>query len=123
MDHQVKILRQLRDNLIIFIKELQHILPEDKEELGVLICIVERQLPMHEVVKYFQEYFLPVEDKINNREEEYFLENPILFEKLQADEEKDRVNRFKKIWKQSNPQNQDQIWSWLKFFLDLCKKY
>ena len=69
----------------------------------------------------FCEKCLPLKSTIKSRDESFFLNNSLFFEKV----DKSKVNHFRKLWQSDKLDASDKqvIWSWYDSFLALAEKY
>ena len=120
MNNRIAILSTLRHDMITFVDELRAILPDDKE-LMIMKPFLQIVI-MADVADYISKNIKPLEDKVINREEEYFLNNAVMFEKMQ--ERSSTVNHFKTIWESTDDEhNKEVVWEWLHHFIKLSQRY
>ena len=120
MEH-IELLRKMRDGLLDFLDDLRIILPEEQELIWFQI-FVKNQVPMVDVMEYVIKNIVPLESKVNNRDDVYFKKHAVLFEGL--GHFKKEVNHFKRLWeKDQNPEHREMVWVWLKYFIDLGKQF
>lgn len=113
-------LTTLRNDLVTFLEELSGILPDNKDLL--LMKSFAKVVIIADVAEYISKNLVPLEDKVVNREEDYFLENAVMFEKLQN--RASTVNYFRDLWKSNNDEHdKETVWQWLHHFILLAKKY
>jgi hypothetical protein len=64
---------------------------------------------------------LPLKEMIKQRNDDFFLNNNILFDKL----DKNKVNHFKKLWRSDRLDSEDRqaMWKWYDLFISLSEKY
>ena len=115
---KIELLSQLRDDLMRFIDELIVILPGNGHlvimKSFVKIVIIE------DVASYIVRNILPLEDKVKARDEQYFIENAIMFETLQ--DRASTVNHFRDLWIQTDDDyNKNIVWQWLEHFIESAK--
>ena len=117
----ISVLTDMKQNLLDFIADLMIILPEESD-LRLFYIFVEHQLPMVDVAKYIAKNIVPLKKRIKDRDDTYFKENAVLFEKL--GEFESEVNRFKLLW-DANPdeENRTMVWLWLEKFVELGEMY
>lgn len=118
---QTKILQQLKHGLLTFFDELIDILPSEKYFL-IMRFFIEQQVSIVDVMKYIHKNLVPVEQHVENKNDTYFKQHAIFFEKLRDYE--DNFNYFKTLWEQTqDPENKEVVWLWLKHFIHLSKDY
>jgi hypothetical protein len=120
MNDKIVILSTLRKDLLTFIDELIEFLPEEQEL--VLMKSFAKIVIISDVADYILQNLAPLEDKVINREEAYFINNAMMFEKLQN--KASQVNHFKKLWETTEDQeNKEVVWQWLHHFIRLARHY
>lgn len=118
---QIGLLKSLKTGILEFIEDLMVVLPEEKD-LILFHIFIKNQVPMLDVMNYICKNIVPLEGKVEARDEEYFKENAVLFEKV-GDYETE-INRFKMLWEVNEDEgNREMVWQWLKTFIFLGKKY
>ena len=90
---QIKILSEFRAGLINFFDELIEQFP-DESDLIVLRIFISDQVPISDIMNTFIRKLLPLKEMIKTRNQNFFLENDVLFEKLKSD----KVSYFKRLW-------------------------
>jgi hypothetical protein len=117
---RIQILTDFKTNLVNFIDELIEQFPEE-QDLVVIRIFLNDQIPIADVMNTFISKILPLSDMIKKRDENFFINNNVLFEKL----DKNKVNNFKKLWRSSKLDAEDRkiIWKWYDLFLSLAEKY
>ncbi len=117
----IELLKSLKTSFLEFIEDLMVILPEEKD-LILFHIFIKNQVPIVDVMKYIQKNIVPLEDRVEARDEQYFKENAVLFEKV-GDYETE-VNRFKMLWEANEDEgNREMVWQWFKTFIYIGKKY
>ena len=117
---ETQLLRCLQKDLQNFFDDLIESFPTEGD-LVIARHLVGNQLPMSDVMDYILKVLLPLKEKVDNRDNNFFLENNILFEAL----DNRKVNHFKNIWKSENLTDEDRecIWKWFDRFLMLAERY
>lgn len=117
---EIKILKQLKEQLVLFFDELIDLLPQEADLVMIRIFIKDK-FPIQDIMEYMTKKLLPLKDMIINKDEGFFLQNNILFEKF----EKNKVNRFKTLWRSDILEEEDKetLWKWFKSFVYLVEKY
>ena len=107
-------------SLVGFLDELIQQFPEEGD-LIVLRIFLNDQVPIEEIMKIFCEKCLPLKENIKRRDQNFFLTNNVLFEKI----DQNKVNHFKKIWlsPKLDSEDKDVIWAWYDTFISLAEKY
>lgn len=114
------ILIEFKMQLIQFFDELIDQVPEEGD-LIVIRIMLKDQIPIIDVMNHFLQEILPLKHMVIERDENFFLKNNILFEKL----DKNKVNHFKKIWRSNalDTENKKVIWEWFLVFIRLAERY
>ena len=114
------ILKQLKEQLILFFDELIDTLP-DEPDLIIIRIFIKDKYPVEDIMKYLMKKFIPLRNCILKEDEGFFLNNNILFEEM----DNTKVNHFKRIWRSETLSEDDRkvIWKWFKGFLYLAEKY
>ncbi len=117
---KIHCLSAFRKELIVFIDELIQLLPDDKE-LFVMRGFANSVI-MTDVIEYIIKNLVPLEPMVKSRQEDYFLNNAIMFERLQNRES--QVNHFKTLWENTNDvDNKEAVWCWLEHFIMRAKDF
>lgn len=117
---EIDILRQFKNCLINFFDELIEQLPQEGDLIIVRIFLKDR-ISINEVMNYFIHKLLPLKQLVSDRNEKFFLENDVLFEKLQST----KVNHFRRIWMSDvfDDDNKEVIFKWFETFIRLAEVY
>lgn len=115
----IKILKQFKKSLIDFMDELISQLPEQSDLILARIFLKD-QVPIKEVMDWFIEQLQDVREQIKERDEQYFMSNQSIFNKISQN----KVNNFKTLWRgYLDDETKDTIWKWLDSFVFLADKY
>lgn len=117
----LKILVGFKKQLVDFIDELIASFPNEPDFIMIRIFLKD-QVPIEDIMKYFVETILPLENMVATKNDKFFLENNILFESLDSDSST-KVNYFKRLWTTIDKNDKDIIWKWFSSFIFLAKKY
>ena len=116
------ILNLLKKQLVTFLDELISILPSEGD-LVVMRFFVQDHIPITDVAKYIIDDLLPLKSHVERKDDAFFLENEILFDKLRG-ENNSKVLNFKNIWKNNlDETNKNARWAWFGVFITLGEKY
>lgn len=120
MSSRLQILSDFKTNLVAFLDELIEQFPEEGD-LVVARIFLNDQVPIVDVMNTFITKLLPVKDMVKQRNDDFFLNNNILFDQL----DKNKVNHFKKLWRSERLDSEDRqtIWRWYDLFISLSEKY
>lgn len=93
-----------------FIEDLIQVFPKEKDLL-VAKFLLEKTIPIQDVLKIFLQRIRPLKEKIKARDDKFFLENNNIFSGLQDND----VIHFKKLWESDKltPEDRDIIWLWI----------
>jgi len=123
MSSELEILVQLKQQLVDFLDELIESFPNEPDFI-IFRIFVNDQIPIIDIMKYITEKLCPLHDMVKRRDEKFFADYNVLFEKF--DEKKTgKVNYFKRIWFSGGLDKEDKevIWRWFHSFLVLGNKY
>lgn len=115
------VLTRFKTGLVSFLDELINWMPDDEELLTTRILIND-QLPIEEIMKKFIDHILPLESKISERDEQFFLDDPKVFGNVK---DKSRVMSLKRLWThpEFGKEDKDKAWKWMDFFIKCIKLY
>lgn len=116
MSDKTKILQDFKKNLLSFVIELINLIPNCGEFVLARAALETDKIPVIEVMKYFVEIMLPMENQIKSRSDSVILENKIF-------RQVDPNGRIKEIWCQFDADDKETFWNWVDFFLGMTKKY
>jgi len=117
---RIQILTDFKSSLVNFFDELIEQFPEEGD-LVVIRIFLNDQVPIADVMATVVAKLLPLKDLVKKRDESFFINNNVLFDKL----DKNKVNHFKTLWKSSklDQEDRDVIWKWYDLFISLSEKY
>ena len=120
ISRQVQYLTILRDQLVEFLDELIEQLPNEPD-LVVARIFIKDKIPVQDIMNYIINKILPLKELIKTRNEHFFLDNSILFDKIDPN----KVNYFKELWLSGHLDKDDKdiMWKWFDTFLFLAEKY
>ena len=113
-------LKEFKQQLIEFLDQLIGMFPTNTD-LIILRIFLKDQIPIKNIMKTFVLRLLPSKEMVLSKDSNFFMNNNSLFEELDIN----KVNRFKKIWRSNNLDNEDReaIWRWFEVFITLSEKY
>ena len=116
-----QLLTTLRTQVIRFLEDLRALFPTEADLIIMSVMLSNDNIPMHEIMTYVQTEILPLKKQISERNERFFLDHNILFEKL----DDTKVNRFKELWLSPvmDKENKDSVWRWFDVFVKLAEKH
>lgn len=123
MSSELELLIQLKTQLVAFLDELIESFPSEPDFV-IFRIFINDQIPIADVMDYIVTKLCPLQDMVKNRDESFFLNNNILFDRLD-DKKSDKVNHFKRLWLSKNVDKEDKevIWKWFASFILLGNKY
>jgi hypothetical protein len=123
MSSEIDILIQLKKNLVSFLDELIESFPNEPDFV-IFRIFVNDKIPTENIMSYITKNLCPLGDMVKTRDENFFLNHNILFEKFREDESS-KVNYFKKMWTSGSLDKEDKevIWKWFQSFIYLGNKY
>lgn len=120
----MSILRAFNNIIINFIDDCILVFPEEddfkvfKRGLNVLIKFNPKK-----ILNIFKQYLVLYRQKIEEKNEDFFLENDYDIVKKYNDKEIfDIINKIKKYWKTLNDNNKDKIWGYLGLLVQVSDK-
>lgn len=121
---EIEILKQFKNALISFLDELIVQFPSEGDLVIFRIFLKDRVI-INDIMNYVVRKILPLKKMIQDRNEDFFLNHCSLFEEIQNIEKKDKVNRFKKLWRSEYLDDDDKrvVWEWFDSFIYLSEKY
>ena len=121
---EIEIVKQFKNTLISFLDELIGQFPTEGDLVIFRIFLKDRVF-LANVMNYFELRNLPLKTKVEERDEDFFLNKCELFESIETHEKKDKVNRFKKLWRSPSLDDDDKrvVWEWFDSFIYLSEKY
>lgn len=123
MSSEIEILSQLKTQLVNFLDELIESFPNEPDFVIFRIFVNDR-LPIIDIMNYITINLCPLHDMVKSRNENFFLNYNILFEKFN-ESESTKINRFKSIWISGNldKDEKEAIWKWFQTFIHIGNKY
>jgi len=117
---QIRLLTQLKNQLSEFFSELIDQFPNEPD-LVIIQIFLDNQIPIVDVMKYISTKLVPLKPLIEKRDDNFFLQHNILFEKLDGN----KVNHFKNLWTSGvlDESNKQIIWDWFELFIKIAEKY
>lgn len=120
---ELELLRQLKEQLVGFLDELIETFP-DEPDFVIFRIFVNDRIPITDIMRYIVVNLCPLQEMVKRRDESFFLDHNILFERF-SDAESSKVNHFKKLWTSGGLVDKDKeaIWKWFLTFIYLGNKY
>ena len=109
-----KLLSSFRSQLIAFLDELIEQFPSEGD-LVVSRIFLKDQVPIEEIMEYTIEKLIPIRNKVQNRNESFFIEDNFMF----CDIDTTKVVHFKELWKSNilDKEDREAIWKWFDLFI------
>lgn len=120
---ELDILIQLKNQLVAFLDELIESFPAETDFVVFRIFVKDR-LPIVDIMKYIIINLCPLQDMIKVRDEKFFMNHNVLFEKFD-EHETNKVSYFKKMWTSGTLDKQDKetMWRWFETFIYLGNRF
>jgi hypothetical protein len=120
---EIEILSQLKTQLVNFLDELIESFPNEPDFVIFRIFVSDR-LPILDIMNYITINLCPLQEMVKSRNENFFLNHNILFEKFD-ETQSSKINRFKSIWISGNldKDEKETIWQWFQTFIHIGNKY
>lgn len=111
---ELQILTLLRNELISFFDQLIGLLP-DEGDLVIVRYFIADKIPINDIMQYIIEKLLPLTELVKTKNDNFFLQNNILFDKI----DNNKVNYFKNLWisDKLDKEDKDIIWKWFRRIL------
>jgi hypothetical protein len=121
---EIEILKQFKNSLISFLDELIVQFPEEGD-IVIFRIFVKDRIIISNIMNYFVQKILPLKKMVDERNEDFFLNHCSIFEDINNDTQKHKVNKFKKLWRSNSLDEDDRIviWKWFDSFMFLSEKY
>ena len=119
---KIKIMYEFRKQLVDFIDELIEQFPEEAD-LYIIRIFLKDQVPVYDVLGRFIRDLLPLKKQVEERNQEFFMENCLLYS--QNGISNNKVNHFKKLWLSNKLDNNDRdvIWKWMDLLNNIAGQY
>lgn len=116
--------KQFKNALISFLDELIGQFPQEGD-LVIFRIFLKDRIAIGSVLNFCVLKILPLKQMIVDRNEDFFLNHCNLFDSLEIDTKKDKVNNFKRLWRSKQLDTDDKrvIWEWFDSFIFLAEKY
>lgn len=118
---EIIILQRLKQGLVSFIDELINWNTDDEDLIATRI-LLQDHIPIELVMEKLIRNVKPVREKIEKREEQFFLDDPDVFSNVK---DQNKVLSLKTLWKNPNFTKDDKqkVWKWMDFFLKCIDLY
>jgi len=120
MSSKTDILNEFKRQLLLFLDEMVEQFPNEGDFV-VMRILLNDQISINDVMNNFILQILPLKTMVKERNDNFFLQNNILFEDL----DKSKVNHFKKIWRSDllDDDDKEAMWQWFDMFIKIAEKY
>jgi hypothetical protein len=121
-EKKLNIIREFRARLVEFLDELIEQFPHEGEFVIIRIFIKD-QVPMADVLGRFIRDLLPFADQVKARDENFFLNNTLLY--TGASVAQNKVNHFKELWQsnQLDKGDREAAWKWMDLLNAIATQY
>jgi hypothetical protein len=121
---ELDILTQFKNTLISFLDELIVQFPSEGDLVIFRIFLKDKAI-IKDLMNYFVHKILPFKDMVKSRDEDFFLNKCTLFESIEKEDSKNKINRFKTLWRSKSLDKDDKrvVWEWFDSFIFLAEKY
>lgn len=122
-ESEISLLSKLQSQLISFLDELIETFPKEPDFV-IFRIFVKDKLPIIDIMTYIIKNLCPLHEMVKNRNEQFFLNYNVLFEKF-GEGESTRVNKFKQLWlsNQLEDDEKEAVWQWFNSFIILGNSY
>jgi hypothetical protein len=119
---KLNLIREFRMQLVSFLDELIEQFPEEGDFVIIRIFIKD-QISMPDVLGRYIRDILPFANQIKQRNEDFFLNNNILYTGASLSDSK--VNHFKNLWVSDRLDRNDRemVWKWMDLFNGIAYQY
>jgi hypothetical protein len=119
---KIQLMYEFRNQLINFLDELIEQFPEESD-LYIIRIFLKDQIPVYDVLGRYIRDLLPLKKIVDKRDETFFLQNDILYEKSGV--AIDKVNNFRKLWLSDKLDDNDReiIWKWMDLLNNIGGQY
>lgn len=116
------LLNEFRDQLVNFLDEIIEQFPRECDFVLIRMFIKD-QLPVADILGRFIRDILPLQEHVAKRNDDFFLNNSILYTGGNINLEK--VDHFKEIWTSDTLDEEDRtvIWKWMDCLFCIAEKY
>lgn len=118
VNNQIMIMKKFKESMLEFLDELTEQYPQEGD-LIVLRFFIDEQIPLETLIEQFIKFVVPFREKIEKKDESFFLENDNIF----GSSPKDKVIHFKGLYLGMNKEDRLVLYDWFKSFLDFADKY
>lgn len=107
-----------KKTLIDFIDSLLELFPSNPDLILTRVYFIKEESHPDTLIEYVQSHLLPLKSMVKSRDEDFFLENEVLFESL----DHNKVGFFKKQWSSLDEENKLAIWRWVDAIIVRCER-
>lgn len=109
---KMTIMYEFRTQLLNFLDELMSQFPEESDFIIIRIFMKD-QVPVYDVLGRFIRDLLPLKKQVDDRDEDFFLHNTLLY--VQNGLAENKVNHFQKLWSSNklDANDREMIWKWM----------
>ena len=121
---EIEILKQFKNTLISFLDELIGQFPSEGD-LVIFRIFIKDRVSIEKILNFVVHRILPLKKMVTERNEDFFLNKCDVFEIIDNPDKKNKINRFKKLWRSPLLDEDDKrvIWEWFDSFIFLSERY
>lgn len=112
------ILKKFKSDLINFLDELIESFPDESDFVFSRIMLKD-QIIIEDVMSEFIKTILPRKKEVKERNDQFLIEYGFTL----FSDNKDKVERFRKLWNTVSKENKKIIWSWFDNFIYISEMY
>jgi len=122
-DRYEKLANKFKSLIDQFLAELINITNRDYDDLILARVMLTNQVPVSLVIDEFIKNGLQYEDKVINKDEDFFLSDQNIFEKIsKMDKNATRkFNLFKDVWNSIGEDNKQVVWTYVDLLFKIVK--
>jgi hypothetical protein len=119
---KMHLMYEFRNQLINFLDELIEQFPEESD-LYIIRIFLKDQVPVYDVLGRYIRDLLPLKNEVNQRNENFFLENDILY--MESGVALNKVNHFRQLWlsEKLDDNDREMIWRWMDLLNNIGSQY
>lgn len=120
--NKLVLMKKFRDQLVTFLDEIIEQFPTESDFVLIRMFIKD-QIPVHDILGRFIRDILPLKERVEKRDETFFLNNTLLY--TGGNISSDKINHFQKLWKSDklDVEDRETIWNWMECFIKISDCY
>lgn len=114
-----QIVAAFQQQLLNFVDDISTVLPGESDLVAIHLFF--NTAPPEDIINHFANHILPLRDRVDNRDDDFFLKEADIFGEL----EKHKVDHFKHLWSSPDLSAADRqiIWRYFDVFIKLAEGY